>query len=601
MSRMRGDYTNSILIVAFTFASNCNNIERLRRFYAPYFKRIIFYSDIPYDSAIKTFSEVHYLDIRNGWVVYRIFEHCREHYADELAACDGIFYTMDDNIINVNILNFYSTDKIIYECALSAPDYNLHDGLKPVEEHSGWHWSEENKTKVRNALKDPEFQQFGFNTVRGQFADYFYLPKRYLTPALFKLFTIFARHDVILEMAIPSILSFIEPDLSQYHTHRSHVLWSKEERAKLNEKPYLLNVFKKQAHLTVHPIKFNLNPHVGSWLDELFAPPKRKCVVITTINAGTEAIQKHTANSDYDTIIVGDKKTPAHYSPTEGIFLSVDVQRILFPELADLIPYNHYGRKNLGYLYAIARGYDVIYETDDDNIPLEHFDSALEPLRVETIKEERSAWINIFRYFSNDTHVWPRGYPISLIRTSPEFTLRESGSIQPSVITGLAENDPDVDAIFRLTCNHEVTWKKDKRVLISNENVCPFNSQNTFWVDPTLFVSMLIPSSVSFRYCDVLRGIIVNILMRKLGKTLMYTSANVRQERNDHDIAEDFKSEYEMYVWNETILEFIDADVREEMGVNETLRTIYNNLLSKGVIKELDLRILTQWMRYFDS
>ena len=597
---MRGDYKNSILIVAFTFASNCNNIERLRRFYAPYFKKILFYSDIPYDSATPSSPEVHYLAIRNGWVVYRIFEHFRRHYADELAQCDGIFYTMDDNIINVNILNCYSTHKILYECTLSATDYNLHDGLKPVDEHSGWHWSEENKNKVKNALQDPEIQQFGFTKVRGQFSDYFYLPKRYLTSSLFTLFEIFARHDVILEMAIPSILSFIEPDLAKYHSHRSHVLWSKEDRTKLTDKSYLLDVFKKQTCLTVHPIKFNLNPDVGAWLDELFAPPKKKCVVITTIRAGTEAIHKHTENKEYDTIIVGDKKTPAHYFPTEGVFLSVDAQRVLFPELADLIPYNHYGRKNLGYLYAIARGYEVIYETDDDNIPLENFDFALAPSSLETIKEERSPWINIFRYFSNDARVWPRGYPISLIRSSPQFTVQDSGATQPSVITGLAENDPDVDAIFRLTCNHEVTWEKGKRVLISNDNVCPFNSQNTFWIDPTLFVSMLIPSSVSFRYCDVLRGIIVNILMRKLGKTLMYTSANVRQERNDHDIAEDFKSEYEMYIWNETILDFIEAGVREEMSVSEMLKTIYDNLLDKGVIKELDRHILTQWMLFFD-
>ena len=230
----------------------------------------------------------------------------------------------------------------------------------------------------------------------------------------------------------------------------------------------------------------------------------------------------------------------------------------------------------------------------------ENFDFALTPSSLETIKEERSPWINIFRYFSKDARVWPRGYPISLIRSSPQFTVQDSGAAQPSVVTGLAENDPDVDAIFRLTCNHEVTWEKGKRVIISNDNVCPFNSQNTFWIDPTLFVSMLIPSSVSFRYCDVLRGIIVNILMRKLGKTLMYTSANVRQERNDHDIAEDFKSEYEMYIWNETILDFIEAGVREEMSVSEMLKTIYDNLLAKGVIKELDGHILTQWMLFFD-
>ena len=32
------------------------------------------------------------------------------------------------------------------------------------------------------------------------------------------------------------------------------------------------------------------------------------------------------------------------------------------------IPWNHFGRKNLGYLVAIARGAQVIWDFDDDNL-----------------------------------------------------------------------------------------------------------------------------------------------------------------------------------------------------------------------------------------
>ena len=100
-----------------------------------------------------------------------------------------------------------------------------------------------------------------------------------------------------------------------------------------------------------------------------------KCVIITTINSPTEAIRRHIANPDYDVIIVGDKKTPDSYKDEDCIFLDVKTQKELFPVLSELIPYNHYGRKNLGYLYAIQQDYKVIYETDDDNIPYDDFDS----------------------------------------------------------------------------------------------------------------------------------------------------------------------------------------------------------------------------------
>jgi hypothetical protein len=49
------------------------------------------------------------------------------------------------------------------------------------------------------------------------------------------------------------------------------------------------------------------------------------------------------------------------------IYLDVSSQKKLFPKLSELLPYNHYCRKNLGYLYAIKKGYKIIYETDDDN------------------------------------------------------------------------------------------------------------------------------------------------------------------------------------------------------------------------------------------
>jgi hypothetical protein len=68
-------------------------------------------------------------------------------------------------------------------------------------------------------------------------------------------------------------------------------------------------------------------------------------------------------------IIVGDRKTPADFDLPGADYLSVERQHDLFGELASIIPLNHYARKNLGYLYAMRQGAELIAETDDDNIP----------------------------------------------------------------------------------------------------------------------------------------------------------------------------------------------------------------------------------------
>ena len=336
-----------------------------------------------------------------------------------------------------------------------------------------------------------------------------------------------------------------------------------------------------------------------AWLSDIFQ--KKKCVIITTINPITETIKKHMNNTEYDVIIVGDKKTPDCYKNENCIYLDIEAQEKFFPKLSKLIPYNHYGRKNLGYLFAIQRGYEIIYETDDDNIPFDNFDNVLNfDDTVNTIQENDSEWINIFKYFTNNNWIWPRGYPLSLIKKHPipNYTF-ENSKKDVSIINGLVENDPDVDALFRLICNHEVTWEKNKKIIISNKNVCVFNTQNTFWIDSTMFIGLLLPCSVTFRYCDILKGIIANMLLKVNDKNMAYTSPNVTQLRNEHDLMNDFKSEYTMYIANEKIIPIIQNGVENLKNNKEILYKIYKNLFDNNIITQLDLDICKEWLTYF--
>ena len=437
-------------------------------------------------------------------------------------------------------------------------------------------------------LHDDEFKKYNIDKFSGTFADWFYLPKKYLTNRLFTLFELFSKYEVFLELAVPSIINNIETDKSKYQSFTDVVLWE-NDRNKLLEKEYVYNIFNHHHHFILHPIKFNEHPRSKEWLQEIFC--KDKCVIITTINKPTEAILKHIDNLEYDVIIVGDEKTP-DYKDVHCIYLDIASQKKLFPELSELLPYNHYCRKNIGYLYAIKKGYKIIYETDDDNVPI-HLDI---PSTTQMITEQNNVWINIFKYFTK-SHIWPRGFPLSLLKTEPNFILQDTDK-KPSIINGLVENDPDVDALFRLICKDDIKWDKNKAVLVDN-NVCVFNTQNTFWVNPELFICLLIPCSVSFRYCDILRSIINNIILKKTNNYMMYTSPNVVQNRNEHNLINDFKSEYEMYIHNESILNTIENNLENITSVKELLFLIYNNLLLANIITQKDIDILQKWTSYF--
>src|SRR5205809_668440 len=94
-----------------------------------------------------------------------------------------------------------------------------------------------------------------------------------------------------------------------------------------------------------------------------------KWIVITTINRPSKAIEflSKSCQKGWSVVVVGDTKTPDDWSVNNIDYLSVDKQKEIFGKYADVIPYQHYSRKNLGYLYALIHGADCILETDDDN------------------------------------------------------------------------------------------------------------------------------------------------------------------------------------------------------------------------------------------
>lgn len=48
--------------------------------------------------------------------------------------------------------------------------------------------------------------------------------------------------------------------------------------------------------------------------------------------------------------------------------MSPEEQEQIDLDFVKILPWNSFGRKNIGYLYAIAKGAKVIFDFDDDNL-----------------------------------------------------------------------------------------------------------------------------------------------------------------------------------------------------------------------------------------
>ena len=90
--------------------------------------------------------------------------------------------------------------------------------------------------------------------------------------------------------------------------------------------------------------------------------------VITSINPPNKCTDS-VANASFidKLIVVADKKSPKDYPQSNCVYFDLISQKSSKFSLERSIPFNHYSRKNLGYLLAIKMGAKYIYDTDDDN------------------------------------------------------------------------------------------------------------------------------------------------------------------------------------------------------------------------------------------
>ncbi|MDQ3819315.1 MAG: DUF288 domain-containing protein, partial [Acidobacteriota bacterium] len=230
----------------------------------------------------------------------------------------------------------------------------------------------------------------------------------------------------------------------------------------------------------------------------------RTALVVTSI-AGPNPILRAQARGclehGLDFFVIGDEASPTHFELEGCRFYGLAEQRVLPFRSAENCPTRHYARKNIGYLLAMRGGAQVILETDDDNIPTENFWK--ERSRGQTVKVVSDAgWVNVFRYFTDAT-VWPRGLPLDRIHAEvPQFESLPTEEVDCPIQQGLTDQNPDVDAIYRLTLPIPQTFRKDRRVALRSRTHSPFNSQNTAWWRDA-FPLLYLPACCSFRMTDI--------------------------------------------------------------------------------------------------
>jgi hypothetical protein len=336
-------------------------------------------------------------------------------------------------------------------------------------------------------------------------------------------------------------------------------------------------------------------------------------VIITSVNGAKPRYSEY-LNLGWNIVVVGDLKSAEHFSKEfaslressekrktsagGGVhYLTYSMQQELYPELSSLIGPNTYARKNLGYLYAIGLGAEHIFETDDDTFlrfPTE------DPLQKISKMSKFSVtgsidYFNPYSYFAPESGIWPRGYPLNLVKRDKRLLKATITPItrdllvnEVDIVQTLVNLEPDVDAIYRLTENADpVDFEYQGDLLLLDQHIySPGNTQSTFWITKKCQNFLYLPATVDFRFCDILKMYIAQSQNR-----FAYAGFFTEQFRNPHNLMSDFESEISSYL---NVEKTVCALKELEFGTE--IFDIYKELARINIVKPKELEILNLFL-----
>lgn len=327
-------------------------------------------------------------------------------------------------------------------------------------------------------------------------------------------------------------------------------------------------------------------------------------IVVTSISPPTKAMRQLTNGAlqhGNEFIVIGDVKTPGDFFLSGCRYLGIKEQMDIGFNYVQKCPTGHYARKNIGYLLAIAEGSECILETDDDNLPFPSF-FVPHSMITESHVIEDCGWLNIYKYFT-ESLIWPRGFPLDMIHSAvPSPTPQHVKTVECPIQQGLAQNNPDVDAIFRLILPLPQCFRSNINIVLGPGSWCPFNSQNTTWY-PTAYPLMYLPAHCSFRMTDIWRSFVAQRICHVNGWGVLFKSPTVSQERNEHDLMNDFKDEILGYINNSRLIKEMEKlDLKagpKHIALN--MRLCYEVFVRMGLVGEAELGLLEAWFSDYSN
>jgi len=165
----------------------------------------------------------------------------------------------------------------------------------------------------------------------------------------------------------------------------------------------------------------------------------------------------------------------------------------------------------------------------------------------------------------------------------------------------LADEDPDVDAVFRLTRQLPCSFQGLPEGLPENMAVppnvfLPYNAQATVHLYEA-FWGLLLPVTVHGRVSDIWRAYLTQKLLWDVGQVVAFTPPHVVHDRVAHDYLKDFHSEHDLYLKSTAMVSFLARWTSDAPTLVERLEQLWAQLYARGFVELADLQLAQAWIR----
>ncbi len=296
-------------------------------------------------------------------------------------------------------------------------------------------------------------------------------------------------------------------------------------------------------------------------------------IVATTIFepaflTGYEAsLRQHDRLGETTLIVIPDRKTPASVAAAAETARARGF-RVLCPELNEqdaflrklgcpdgFIPYNTDNRRNVGFLMALEQGCEVLISIDDDNFCLPGDDfvgghhvvgsSATDP-----VLQTSDGWFNICTQLTGPEGpaIFPRGFPYAAQRATREVSTAPR-PITLAMNAGLWLDEPDVDAVYRLSRRPKIREFTGRNLVLGPEVWSPINTQNTALTREAALTYYYVRMGFRLqgltidRFGDILSGYLTQKVVKHLGQGIRVGTPILDHRRTPHNLFKDLYHE----------------------------------------------------------